>query len=78
MNTPEYAAELRTAAEKLLSNPDALWWYVVILSSNNVFTWLQDLSRLPNGSVAMDHMTNDEAAFAFLLLAEALEAGDLP
>lgn len=78
MNTLKYAAALRFGAEKLINNPQALWWYEAVTPDQQIWNWLIKISELPNAVIPLDFMTNSEAALCFLLLAEALEAGDLP
>jgi len=77
MNQLEYAKTLREGAEKLLTSPTSQWWYASISSSDQVFNWLCKLSESEKPSHPLDFMTNNQAALCFLLLATALESGDL-
>jgi len=78
MNTLDYAAELRAGAEYLLEDLETNWWFHKIIPSEQVYNWLSTLEVTPSGASPLEHMSNPEQAFCFLLIAEALEAGDLP
>lgn len=73
MNTLKYAEILRNGAEVLLNDPHALWWYERVISSSQVFNWVEKQPDL--GLDFFQH--NEETALLFLFLAAALEAGDL-